>query len=85
MPLTIVNPGSFHALKCAFIFRKWYKPVQQDFDPALHSERGTIAEKQGPSENANSEVNLTRPKTDSSSCFGIATLFIFFLMGKLNL
>lgn len=37
----------------------------------LHSERGTIAERQSLSENANSEVNPTWPKTDSSSCFGV--------------
>ena len=37
----------------------------------LHSEREIIAERQGSSENANPEVNPTRPKTDSSSCFGI--------------
>ena len=39
----------------------------------LHSERGTIAERQGPSENASSEVNPTQPKPDSSGCFGINT------------
>src|SRR5579862_9131184 len=37
----------------------------------VHSERGTIAERQCPSENANCEENPTQPKTDSSSCFGI--------------
>ena len=38
----------------------------------LHSERGTIAERQGPSENANSEANPTLPKSDSSGDFGIS-------------
>ncbi len=37
----------------------------------LHSERGAIAERQGPSENANCEVHLTWPKPGSSGCFGI--------------
>ena len=37
----------------------------------LHSERATIAERQGASENTNSETNPTPPKTDSSGCFGI--------------
>ena len=35
------------------------------------SERATIAQWQGASEKGNSEANPTRPKTDSSSCFGI--------------
>src|SRR5579862_5018128 len=37
----------------------------------VHSERGSIAERQGPSESANCEENPMQPKTDSSSCFGI--------------
>jgi hypothetical protein len=44
----------------------------------LHSERVTIAERQGTSENVNSEVNLTLPKTDSSGCFGIQEKKNFF-------
>ena len=35
------------------------------------SERTTIAERQGVSENENYEVNPTTSKTDSSSCLGI--------------
>jgi hypothetical protein len=50
--------------------RDFGKKGSQNF----HSERGTIAERQDPSENANSEVNPTQPKTDSSGCFGIDNL-----------
>ncbi len=38
------------------------------------SERATIAQWQGASEKGNSEANPTRPKTDSSSCFGIKSV-----------
>lgn len=38
---------------------------------SFHSERATIADKQGASENENSEVNPTQLKTDSSGHFGI--------------
>jgi uncharacterized membrane protein YtjA (UPF0391 family) len=44
------------------------------------SERATIAERQGASENKNSEVKPTRSKPDSSSCFGIETWEVFMLM-----
>jgi len=37
----------------------------------LDSERATIAERQGASENRNYEANPTQPKPDSSSYFGI--------------
>ena len=37
----------------------------------MHSERATIAKRQGASENPFLELNPTRSKTDSSSCFGI--------------
>jgi len=43
------------------------KEAPQNFD----SERATIAERQGASENQNSEEKPTQSKTDSSSCFGI--------------
>ncbi len=41
------------------------------------SERVTIADRQGASENGDSEVNPTSPKTKSSSCLGINTTQIF--------
>ncbi len=41
------------------------------------SERVTIAEGQGASENENSEAKPTQSKTNSSSCLGITTRFIF--------
>ncbi len=47
--------------------RDFGKEAPQNFDP----ERATIAERQGASEDRNSEVKPTQPKTDSSSCFGI--------------
>ncbi len=47
--------------------RNFGKEAPQNFDP----ERATIAERQGASEDRNSEVKPTQPKTDSSSCFGI--------------
>ena len=47
--------------------REFGKEAPQNFD----SERATIAERQGASENHNSEGKPTPPKTDSSSCFGI--------------
>ena len=60
------------------IYRKNLKNWNFDKeDPQnLHSERGTIAEWQGPSENANSEGNSTQSKTNSSSCFGIKPVHV---------
>ena len=53
--------------------REFGKEDPQNF----RSERATIAERQGASENGNSEANPTRPKTDSSGCFGIKTILVF--------
>ncbi len=47
--------------------REFDKEAPQNFC----SERVTIAQRQGTSENENDEVKLTRSKTDSSSCLGI--------------
>jgi hypothetical protein len=47
--------------------REFGKEDPQNFD----SERAIIAERQGASENQNSEVNPTQPKPDSSCYFGI--------------
>ncbi|HEX4839233.1 MAG TPA: hypothetical protein VFU89_02185 [Rhabdochlamydiaceae bacterium] len=47
--------------------REFDKKGPQNF----YSERATIAERQGASENKNSEANLTQSKTDSSSCLSI--------------
>ena len=46
--------------------RNFGKEAPQNLD----SERATIAERQGASENQNYEVKLTLPKTDSSGYFG---------------
>ena len=47
--------------------RNFGKEAPQNFD----SERATIAERQGASENRNCEVKPMQPKTDFSGCFGI--------------
>src|ERR1700694_2228310 len=46
------------------------KEAPQNF----YSERATIAERQGASENENSEAKPTQPKTNFSSCLGIIVL-----------
>ena len=47
--------------------REFGKKAPQNFD----SERATIADRQGASENRNFEEKPTLPKTDSAGCFGI--------------
>jgi len=49
--------------------REFGKEAPQNFD----AERATIAEGQGASEHQNSEAKPTKPKPDSSGCFGIFT------------
>ncbi len=60
-------------LLCAEAYRKNLKNLEfgQEGLQNFCSERVTIAERQGTSENKNFEVNLTPPKTDSSGCFDI--------------
>jgi hypothetical protein len=61
--------------------RDFGKEVPQNFD----SERATIAERQGASENQNSEEKPTQSKTDSSSCFGIQCQIQFAISFRLNI
>ena len=59
--------------------RECGKKAPQNFD----SERATIADRQGVSENRNFEEKPTPPKTDSSSCFGIVSFSPVFVIAPL--
>src|SRR5689334_12995718 len=73
--MSVVKSDSFSSLYRNHLKnREFGKEAPQNFD----SERATIAERQGASENQNSEAKPTLPKTDSSGDFGINELFDWF-------
>jgi hypothetical protein len=45
--------------------------IRQEGSSEFYSEQAIIAERQGASENENSEVKPTQPKANFSSCLGI--------------
>jgi hypothetical protein len=63
-----------------FYLKKTFRPIPKQLEKLgfgkeapqnFYSERATIAERQGASENENSEAKPTQPKTNFSSCLGI--------------